>query len=70
LVWGTGTIRLELSAADGGYTLTLTDTIDQVGMVARDAAGWRTCLDVLEVSLDGTRPRSPHGSASGRRIGE
>ena len=34
-------------------TLTLTDTIDELGKAARDAAGWHVFLDRLEAALDG-----------------
>jgi DNA-binding transcriptional ArsR family regulator len=34
--------------------LTLTDTFDDVGKAARDAAGWHECLDRLVSDLDGT----------------
>jgi uncharacterized protein YndB with AHSA1/START domain len=55
--WGTDTIRIEL-AADGaaGTTLTLLDTIDELGKAARDGAGWHVCLDQLEHALEGTEP--------------
>ena len=56
--WGTDVIRFELEpAAEGnGTTLTLIDTIDQVGKAARDGAGWHVCLDQLEHALDGVTP--------------
>ena len=54
--WGTDTIRLEIAPEDGGCLLTLTDTFDEVGKAARDAAGWHTCLDQLEHELDGSAP--------------
>ena len=54
--WGTDLLRIEL-AADGAETvLTLTDTFDDVGKAARDAAGWHECLDLLVSDLDGTPP--------------
>jgi uncharacterized protein YndB with AHSA1/START domain len=54
--WGPDTIRLELAAAaDGGCTLTLLDTIEELGKAARDGAGWHACLDRLEAELDGGR---------------
>jgi uncharacterized protein YndB with AHSA1/START domain len=51
--WGTDVIRLEISPQGSGTRLTLTDTIDQLGKAARDAAGWHACLDQLEAHLDG-----------------
>jgi uncharacterized protein YndB with AHSA1/START domain len=52
--WGPDLLRIEL-AADGAETvLTLTDTFDDVGKAARDAAGWHECLERLTGDLDGT----------------
>lgn len=62
-LWGTDTIRLELTGDDRTCTLTLTDTIDELGKAAHDTAGWHTCLDLLEASLAGTAP----GFTSGER---
>jgi uncharacterized protein YndB with AHSA1/START domain len=58
--WGTDTIRLEVAERPGGTTLTLLDTIDELGKAARDAAGWHECLDHLAADLDG-RPTPPPG---------
>jgi uncharacterized protein YndB with AHSA1/START domain len=52
--WGTDLLRIELSADGAGTVLTLTDTFDDVGKAARDAAGWHECLDRLTDDLDGT----------------
>jgi uncharacterized protein YndB with AHSA1/START domain len=55
--WGTDLLRIELAedAADAeGTVLTLTDTFDDVGKAARDAAGWHECLERLVSDLDGT----------------
>lgn len=54
--WGTDTIRLEIAPSAEGCTLTLTDTIDELGKAARDAAGWHECLDRLEDDLGGGAP--------------
>jgi uncharacterized protein YndB with AHSA1/START domain len=54
--WGTDTIRLEIAPDGPRCTLTLLDTIDELGKAARDAAGWHVCLDALEADLDGTPP--------------
>lgn len=51
--WGTDIIRLEVKPHGNGTTLTLLDTIDQLGKAARDAAGWHVCLDNLEAHLAG-----------------
>ena len=58
--WGPDVVRLEIGPADGGCTLTLLDTIDELGKAARDGAGWHECLDHLAGHLDG-RPPSPPG---------
>ncbi len=45
--WNTDTIGFELSpAADGGTIFVLTEQLD-ANHVARNAAGWETCLDNL-----------------------
>jgi uncharacterized protein YndB with AHSA1/START domain len=54
--WGPDTLRLEIVPRDSGCTLTLTDTIDELGKAARDAAGWHACLDLLASELDGGEP--------------
>lgn len=59
--WGTDLLRFEIAPADDGCTLTLFDTLDEVGKGARDAAGWHVCLDALERALDGV-PVPPTGA--------
>jgi uncharacterized protein YndB with AHSA1/START domain len=54
--WGPDTIRLEIVPRVDGCTLTLTDTFDELGKAARDAAGWHECLDHLRDDLEGTTP--------------
>ncbi|HWG62313.1 MAG TPA: SRPBCC family protein [Streptosporangiaceae bacterium] len=51
--WGTDVLRLEITAAPGGCSLTLTDTLDEMGKAARDGAGWHVCLDQLTSHLGG-----------------
>ncbi|GAA0700770.1 hypothetical protein GCM10010193_64410 [Kitasatospora atroaurantiaca] len=51
--WGLDVIRLELTERDGGCTLVLLDTLEELGKAARDGAGWHECLDLLAVDLDG-----------------
>ena len=51
--WGSDIVRIELRPTGQGTELTLLDTLDEHGKAARDAAGWHTCLDGLEQSLDG-----------------
>ena len=52
--WGSDTLRFELEESGPNTILILTDTFDDVGKAARDAAGWHACLDVLEYELSGT----------------
>ena len=52
--WGTDLLRIELAADGQGTVLTLTDTFDDLGKAARDAAGWHECLERLTGDLDGT----------------
>jgi hypothetical protein len=59
--WGTDVIRLEIEERDGGCTLILLDTIDEIGKAARDGAGWHECLDLLAFHLDGEHPAWPPG---------
>jgi uncharacterized protein YndB with AHSA1/START domain len=54
--WGTDLLRIELAADGAGTVLTLTDSFDDAGKAARDAAGWHECLDLLVSDLDGTPP--------------
>ncbi len=54
--WRPDTIRLEVVPRADGCTLSLTDTIDELGKAARDAAGWHVCLDALELELAGGHP--------------
>ena len=62
LLWGTDVVRIELRAAGDGTELTLIDTLDAHGKAARDGAGWHTCLDALDASLDGAQdPRQAMG---------
>ena len=58
--WGTDLIRIEVEPAAGGSTLTLLDTIDELGKAARDSAGWHVCLDNLSADLGG-EPLAPTG---------
>ena len=54
--WGADLLRIELRADGAGTLLTLTDTFDDLGKAARDAAGWHECLDRLVADLDGASP--------------
>src|SRR5690349_1045305 len=44
-------LRFELEPDGSGCILTLSNTFDEVGKAARDAAGWHACLDVLVAHL-------------------
>jgi len=57
--WGDDVLRFELSAADGGTRLILTDELPP-STAARNAVGWDTCLDQLvglDPSSDAWQPR-------------
>jgi uncharacterized protein YndB with AHSA1/START domain len=56
LLWGSDRLRIELQPDGDGTLLTLTDTFDELGKAARDAAGWHECLDRLVAELGGTEP--------------
>lgn len=56
LMWGVDRLRIELQQDGSGTVLTLTDSFDELGKAARDAAGWHECLDRLACDLDGTPP--------------
>src|SRR5215212_7335995 len=51
--WGKDLLRFELEPTEQGTTLTLTDTLEELGKAARDAAGWHVCLARLELRLTG-----------------
>lgn len=51
--WGTDVLRFEIEPDGDRCTLTLLDTIDELGKAARDGAGWHVCLDALAARLDG-----------------
>ncbi len=52
--WGKDLLRIELEPTADGTVLTLTDTLEELGKAARDAAGWHYCLDRLDFVLAGT----------------
>jgi len=54
LRWGPDVIRFEIQQVADGCTLTFTDTFDEYGKAARDAAGWHECLDLLEHVVAGS----------------
>jgi uncharacterized protein YndB with AHSA1/START domain len=56
--WGPDELRWELAATGGGTRLTLRHRVGSRDDLARAAAGWHLCLDVLERLLAGD-PVSP-----------
>src|ERR1700737_4661577 len=50
--WGQYELRFELRPDGDGSILTFVDIFDEYGRAARDAAGWHTCLELLEYHLD------------------
>jgi uncharacterized protein YndB with AHSA1/START domain len=54
--WNEELLRFELQPDGDGCVLTFVNTFDELGKAARDAAGWHTCLDVLEHELAGEEP--------------
>jgi uncharacterized protein YndB with AHSA1/START domain len=54
LRWGDDRLRISLEPdADGGTVLTFVDTFAEQGRAARDAAGWHSCLDLLDHDVRG-----------------
>jgi uncharacterized protein YndB with AHSA1/START domain len=53
LRWADDILRFELRPDGDGTVLELTDTFDEIGKAARDAAGWHSCLDLLAYEVDG-----------------
>ena len=51
--WGSDDLRWELAATGGGTRLTLRHRVGSREDVARAAAGWHLCFDVLERLLTG-----------------
>jgi uncharacterized protein YndB with AHSA1/START domain len=54
--WGSDTLRFVLEPEGSGTTLTLVDTLEELGKAARDGAGWHVCLDQLGHHLEGSEP--------------
>ncbi len=59
LAWGADLLRFALMPDRQTTQLTFTATFDDVGRGARDAAGWHTCLELLECQLSGEPPAVP-----------
>jgi uncharacterized protein YndB with AHSA1/START domain len=59
--WGNDDLRFELRPDGEGSILTFVDVFDEFGRAARDAAGWHTCLELLEYHLDGNTPAFSQG---------
>lgn len=62
--WGPDTLRFELAPARAGEacTLTLLDTLEELGKAARDGAGWHVCLEALDDALAGREPAEDSSS--------
>lgn len=56
LWWGPSRLRIELTAVGDRTRLALTETLDDFGAGARNAAGWHECLDRLTAVIDDTVP--------------
>jgi uncharacterized protein YndB with AHSA1/START domain len=56
LMWGEDRVRFELQPDGDGTVLVLTDTIEELGKAARDAAGWHECLELLGHAVAGEAP--------------
>ena len=53
LTWGADVLRFELATEGDGCVLTFSDTFDELGKAARDAAGWEICLQLFGRDLRG-----------------
>ena len=53
LMWGGDLLSLELREVGDGTELLLTDTLEELGKAARDAAGWHECLERLRHAVAG-----------------
>ena len=51
--WGDELLRFELTADGDGTVLAFTNTFEELGKAARDAAGWHARLDILAFDVDG-----------------
>ena len=56
LLWGVDRLRIEVRPDGDGTVLTLTDSFEELGKAARDAAGWHECLDRLVCHMAGEEP--------------
>lgn len=50
-MWGEDRLRFELRPDGDGSVLTLKHSFKEFGKAARDAAGWHSCLDMLDYAL-------------------
>lgn len=58
-IWFKSEVRLELSVADEGCVLTLTELLEAADTAARNGAGWTVCLGELTRHLDGVPDTDP-----------
>jgi uncharacterized protein YndB with AHSA1/START domain len=54
LRWGDDVLRFEVDLDGTGTVLRFSATVDEVGKVARDGAGWHACLDLLGYEMAST----------------
>lgn len=60
--WGEDTLRFEIEPTAEGCTLTLRDSIAELGKGARDGAGWHVCLEQLAARLAAEPPDADPGA--------
>jgi uncharacterized protein YndB with AHSA1/START domain len=58
--WGDDVLRFEVVPDGDGTRLVFTETFDEQGRGARDAAGWHVCFEVLAAHLDGAEETAPN----------
>jgi uncharacterized protein YndB with AHSA1/START domain len=66
--WGTDVLRWELEPIETGTRLTLRHTLQDATWTPKVAAGWHTCLDVMERALAGA-PIGRIVAAEAKRFG-
>lgn len=59
--WDENILRFELEPRGDDTVLHFTVTFGEIGMAARDAAGWHECLDLLEARVAGEEPAFTQG---------
>jgi uncharacterized protein YndB with AHSA1/START domain len=67
LRWGDEILRFELEPDAGGSVLVFTARFEEIGKVARDGAGWHSCLDLLGCAV-ADRPAPWSAAARWHRV--